>query len=89
MLGDFNSEVGENEMSEFCQDYNLINLTKEPTFFKNPKNPSCIGLILTNKKGSFCDTKVIETGPSDYHKMTVTVFKRYFNSHNNYNVKKL
>ena len=78
LLGDFNSEVGENEMSEFCQGYNLKNLIKEPTCFKNPENPSCIDLILTNKKGRFCDTKVIETGLSDYHKMTVTVLKRYF-----------
>ena len=78
LLGNFNSEVGENEMSEFCQDYNLKNLIKEPTCFKNPENPSCIDLILTNKKGSFCDTKLIETGLSDYHKMTVTVPKRYF-----------
>ena len=62
LLGDFNSEVGENEMSEFCEDYNLKNLVEEPTCFKNPENPSCIDLILTNKKGSFCDTKVIETG---------------------------
>ena len=72
----FNSEVGENEMSKFCQAYNLKNLIKEPTCFKTPENPSCIDLILTNKKGSFCYTKVIETGLFDYHKITVTVLKR-------------
>ena len=65
-------------MSEFCLDYNLKNLIKEPTCFKTPENPSCIDLIRTNKKGSFCDTNEIETGLSDYHKMTVTVLKRYF-----------
>ena len=75
LLGDFNSEVGENEMYELCEDYNLENLVKEPTCFKNLENPSCIYLILTNKKGSFCDTKVIETGLSDYHNNAVTMLK--------------
>ena len=33
---------------------------KEPTCFKNPENPSCINLILTNKPRSFIKTGVIE-----------------------------
>ena len=28
-------------------------LIKEPTCYKNPQNPSCIGLILTNSPYSF------------------------------------
>ena len=47
ILGDFNSEMSENAMKEFSDTYNLKNLIKEPTCFKNPLNPSLIDLILT------------------------------------------
>ena len=65
-------------MSDFCETYNLENLVKEPTCFKNPNNPSCIDLILTNKKQRFIHTQVIETGISDHHKLTVTMMRMYF-----------
>ena len=39
LLGDFNSEPTETAMHEFCQIYNLLNLIKVPTCFKNPQNP--------------------------------------------------
>ena len=42
--------------------------------YKNPENPSCIDLILTNNP-SFQNSGVIETGLFDFHKMTVTVMK--------------
>ena len=48
MLGDFNSEMSEYAMEEFCEIYNITNLIKEPTCFKNPLNPSTIDLNLTN-----------------------------------------
>ena len=70
--------MSEVSMSEFCAIYNLKNLVKEPTCFKNPNNPSCIDLMLTNRYRSFMNTTVIETGLSDFHKMTVTVLKTYF-----------
>ena len=60
-------------MSEFCENYNLKNLVKEPTCFKNPLNPSCIDLILTNRFRSFRNTIAIETGLSDCHKMVLTI----------------
>ena len=79
MMGDFNCDfnIKVNKLQEFCETYNLKNIVKEPTCFKNPKHPTCIDLILTNRDKSFHDTKVIETGLSDYHKMTVTCLKRY------------
>ena len=43
-----------------------------------PENPSCINLILTNKPQSFYGTYVMETGLSDFHRMTVTILKIYF-----------
>ena len=57
---------------------NLRNLIKESTCFKNPENPTCIDLILTNKSLSFKNTYVIETGLSDFLKMVVAVMKMHF-----------
>ena len=78
MLGDWNSAVNEGDMAEFCEMYNLENLIEDPTFFKSDENPSSIDIILTNKKASFQNTMTVETGLSDFHKMTVTVMKKYF-----------
>ena len=75
LMGDFNSELTETEMAEFCETYNLTNLIKEPTCFKNPLNPSSIDLLLSRL---FKNSQMIETGLSDYHKMTVTVMKSVF-----------
>ena len=65
-------------MKEFCDIYSFKNLIKEPTCFKNPENPKCIDLMLTNRHRSFQNSCVIETGLSDFHKMTVTVLKAFF-----------
>ena len=46
--------------------------------FKNPNNPSCIDLFLTNTIRSFQETQVFETGLSDFHKLVVTVLKSTF-----------
>ena len=62
-------------MSDFCDIYHLENLVNKATCFKNPTNPSCIDLILTNRKKSFQKTKIRETGISDHHSMTVTTLK--------------
>ena len=65
-------------MSVFGNLFNLSSLIKFPTCFKNPENPSCIDLILTNKPRSFQNSTIIETGLSDFHKLTVTVMKTSF-----------
>ena len=64
-------------MSEFCDTYNLKNLIKEKTCFKNPNSPSCIDLMLTNRNRSFLDSQAVEIGISDCHKMTISVLKAY------------
>ena len=75
LLGDLNSEVKEEAMSEFCSIFNLTSLIKKPTCFKNPENPSCIDLILTNRPHSFQNSYILESGLSDFHKLTITVLK--------------
>ena len=78
VIGDLDSEISEMAMSEFCETYNLQNLVKDPACYKNPSKPTCIDLILTNFPKSFQHTKTIETGLSDFHKLTSTVLKTHF-----------
>ena len=78
ILGDFNSEMTEEQMMEFSDIYNLKDLVKAPTCFKNYNKPSSIDLMLTNRYRSFLKTSVIETGLSDFHKMTVAIMKTTF-----------
>ena len=74
----FNSEPSENAIIEFCKVYRLKNLVKGATCYKNPEKPSCTDLILTNRPRRFHRCHIIETGLSDFHKMTVTVMVMYF-----------
>ena len=78
LLGDFNAELGEKNMSEFMSAYSLRNLVKQKIYFQNPENPSCIDLILNNSPRSFQNSNVFETGLSDFHKLTTAVLKQYF-----------
>ena len=78
VLGDFNVEVDTNAISSFCDAFDLVSPIREPTCYKNPEKPSCIDLILTNKPHSFQNSGVIETGLSDFHRMTVTITKMTF-----------
>ena len=75
LLGDFNSEINEIALKNFCDTYNLENLVTEATCFKSHLNPSSIDLILTNRPRSFQNTTILETGLSDHHKMTLSVLK--------------
>ena len=62
-------------MKVFCSSYRLKSLIKQPTCCKNP---CCIDLILTNKPENFQSTCVIETGLSDFYRMTPSVLKMHF-----------
>ena len=80
LLGHFNVEVEEKNLSNFMSVHNLKALIKQKTCFKNPENPTCIGLILTNSPRSFQNSSVFETGLSDFHKLTIIVLKQHFPS---------
>ena len=80
-MGDFNSDPPEIEIYVFCSLYNITNLVHDPTCYKNYINPTCIDLMLTNRMTYFQNTRTIETGLSDFHKMTVTVMKTSFKKH--------
>ena len=78
LLVDLNSEPTESAVRDFCQIYGFKNLIKDNTCFKNPEKPSCIDLIITNRPKSFQNSMALETGLSDFHKMTLTVMKVFY-----------
>jgi len=75
LLGDFNCEMHKFNMPDFCASYNLKNLISSPTCYKNLEHPTCIDHMLTNFPKSFQSSITIETGLSDFHKMTIAVLK--------------
>ena len=50
MLGDFNAEMSNPHMSEFCAFFNFTNLIKERRYYKNVDKPTSINHILTNAR---------------------------------------
>ena len=75
---DFNSQIGENCIDTFMYQHNLQSINKQPSCYKNPNNPSCIGLFLTNNPKSFYQTEIFFTGLSDFHKLVLSIFKATF-----------
>ena len=78
LIGDFKVRIDDPHMESFCESYRFKSLIIDPTCFKNPENPSCINLILTNSPYSFQNSCVIETGLSDFYKMILSVMKTTF-----------
>ena len=79
-MGDFNVEPNDATIKNVCQIYGCKHIVKCKTYFKNPiNNPTCIDSIITNRPKSFQESEVIETGLSDFHKMSLTVMKVFYN----------
>ena len=68
-------------LDRLSENYDLTNLIKQPTCYKNSTNPTCIDLILTNAPRSSHSASVVETGLSDSHLMTMTVMRKSFNKY--------
>ena len=77
-MGDFNADVSDPSVTSFCTLFNLKNIVKEPTCYKNPENPSCIDLFLTNFPRGFHNTCLYETGLPDFHKLVVPILRKRF-----------
>ena len=82
VLGDFNAEMTNTHMEEFCSVYNFKSLIKDPTCFKNPEKPTTIDHILTNHPECFQHSGVYETGLSDSHRLTLTVLRVFHSKQN-------
>ena len=77
---DFNVSTDNSCKAGFCNTYDLKSLITEPTCYKNPENLTYFDLILTNHPRSFQNSCVFDTSLSDFHKMTVTITKTFFQS---------
>ena len=72
LLGDINMTPEDQNLQHFTDTFSLERLINEPTCFKGP---SCIDLIITNRKSYFKNTCVIVTGISDFHNLTAVSLK--------------
>ena len=73
LLGDFNMTPEDKNLQHFTDTFSLEQLINEPTCFKG--SPSCIDLIITNRKSNFKNTCVTVTEISDFHKLTAVSLK--------------
>ena len=53
LIGDFNLQPHDTILKNFLESYNCVNLIRSPTCYKSLSNPSCIDLIITNRKMCF------------------------------------
>ena len=53
LIGDMNLKTSDSSLKELIEKFDLYSLINEPTCFKSKSKPSCIDLILTNKRHSF------------------------------------
>ena len=73
LLGDFNMTPEDKNVQHFTDTFSLGHLITEPTCFKG--SPSCIDLIITNRKSYFKNTCVTVTGISVFYKLIAVSLK--------------
>ena len=78
LLGDLNSEPNVSAVIDLCKIYSYKNLIKDNTFLKNLEKPICIDLTITNRSKCFQISLTLETGLSNFHKITLTVMKVFY-----------
>ena len=73
---DFNAELQNFFLNEFCELYNLwiSKLIKDPTFFKSPENSICVEPMLTNSYRSW--SGIIRFPEDDCHHNEVTLSRK-------------
>ena len=74
LIGDFNLMIHNKSLENFMTTFNLESLIKKPTCFQF-SNPTCLYLILTNRRELFKNTDVIEAEISDHHSLITTALK--------------
>ena len=73
-MSDFNLSVDNSHLEAFMSACDLSSLIKKPTCYQS-NTPSCIDLILTNRKNLFKLSNTFDTGLSDHHKLVCTILK--------------
>ena len=77
MIGDFNIQLGNKTLKDFCDLNQLEHLILKPTCYKG-KTSSTIDLIIANRNSSFMKYDTCETGLSDHHKMVHSSLRKTF-----------
>ena len=72
--GDFNISIDNSHLEAFMQAYDFSSLIKKPACYQS-NTPSCIDLILTNRKRLVKLSNTFETGLSDHHQLVCTTLK--------------
>ncbi len=75
IIGDLNSDLlkpNESNITQLCNDFNLVNIVKNPTCFKG-EQPTLIDVILVSDKRSSKVAPVIPCPLSDFHHFVNTV----------------
>ena len=67
----FVCSVSQSAISDFFNTCRLKHLVNLRTCFKKQKNATCIDFLLTSCPTSFQDTRALESGLSDFHKMNL------------------
>ena len=78
LVGDFNSQDHETEITNFLNNHEAKNIVKQKTCFKNVFNPSCVDLFITHSPKSFQHTHSSSCGLSDHHNFVLTVLRNTF-----------
>ena len=60
-IGDCSASIEESQMENFFNLNYLESLIQKTTCYKNPSQPTCIDLILTNQQSYFQHSEVFET----------------------------
>ena len=74
LIGDINMTIQNKDLKMFMNLFGLERLIKKTTCFQS-KNPSCIDLILTNKKDLFKNSNVLEVEISGHHGFIINALK--------------
>ena len=81
LLGDFNMSTENPNLKNFMCSFDLESLINSSTCYKSI-NPTCIDLILNNKKNHFMKSATLETGLSDHHKLVATILRKLISKGN-------
>ena len=82
MSGDFNLSTENPNLKNLLNSFVVESLIKIPTSYKPLSSPTCIGLILTDKKTLFMKSTTFETGMSDFHVLITTIFRKTISNEN-------
>ena len=74
-LSPFNMSTENPNLKNFMCSFDLESLINSPTCYKSI-GPTCIDLILTNKKNHFMKSATFETALSDHNKLTTTILTK-------------